>query len=67
MIQEMLGHAVNNLVKHYYKLEKEVSYVIGRGYVNMQSPCTIEIVSKMSVYIGIQCHKLGENKDKLSG
>ena len=24
-IQELLGHAVNNLVKYYYKPEKEVS------------------------------------------
>lgn len=23
-IQELLGHAVNNIVKHYYKPEKEV-------------------------------------------
>ena len=26
-IQEMLGDAVNSLVKHFYKPEKEVSYI----------------------------------------
>lgn len=25
-LQEMMGHAVNNLVKHFYKPEKEVSF-----------------------------------------
>ena len=46
-IQENLGHAVNNLVKYFYKPEKEVSHVTIATKSNNLSYIFIEFFDKV--------------------
>ena len=44
-IQEMLGDAVNNLVKHFYKPEKEVSITHTETPIDCFIKCTYPVLS----------------------